>query len=55
MRLSKPSDECRLTALSNPSMYPATAFAAWWLDCHATGQFGSDLMVPKNGSIIALS
>jgi len=36
-------------------MYLAMAFSACWRDCHATGQFGSDLMVLKNGSIVAFS
>jgi hypothetical protein len=30
MELWKPSDECRLTGLLNPSTYLATVFSACW-------------------------
>ena len=53
--LWKPSDECRLTGLQNPSMYLATAFSVYWWDCQSTSQTRSDLRVLKNISIIAFS
>ena len=50
--LRAPSDECRVTRLSEPSFDLAAVFSASWQDCHATGQIGSDLMVLKNISTI---